>query len=330
MITYRKATDDDVRPALDLALNVFMEFEAAEYEPEATQRFKADVVYNETAIQNWINGASSMYVACDGDKIVGVVGEKWDNGHINIVFVDGKYHRKGIATELMNYIVCDLKMRGFDKMTLFSSPYGLPFYLKYGFTPTDALQHSDGFIFTPMEYIPNEIWDVLDKDGNKTGRYAERGRKMATGDYHLCVHVWKHNGRGKWLIDKRAKKSPDDSCGGKWETTGGAAIAGDDSLTTALRETKEELGLDLDPAKGVLFRRFAREGFYGHTYLMDVWVFEHDCAIEDIRFKERETCDAMWVTADKIRELIRDKAFFSDVDLYFDDMVEKWRCGDNG
>ncbi len=46
MITYRKATADDIRPALDLALKVFMEFEAAEYEPEATLRFKADVVYN--------------------------------------------------------------------------------------------------------------------------------------------------------------------------------------------------------------------------------------------------------------------------------------------
>jgi len=77
MITYRKATANDVRPALDLALEVFLEFEAAEYEPEATPRFKTDVVYNETAIQNWINGVNSMYVACDGDKIVGVVGEKW-------------------------------------------------------------------------------------------------------------------------------------------------------------------------------------------------------------------------------------------------------------
>ena len=100
----------------------------------------------------------SMYVARDGDKIVCVVGEKWSNGHINIIFVEGHYHRRGIATKLMNHIVCDLKLRGFDKITLFSSPYGLPFYLQYGFTPTDVEQHSDGFIFTPMAYEPNEIF----------------------------------------------------------------------------------------------------------------------------------------------------------------------------
>ena len=83
--------------------------------------------------------------------------------------------------------------------------------------------------------------------------------------------------------------------------------------------------LDLDPAKGVMFRRFAREGFNGHTYLMDVWVFEYDCAIEDICFQKSETCEAMWATADKISELIKNNEFFSDVDLYFDEMDEKWK-----
>ncbi len=119
MITYRKASIDDIRPALDLSLKVFMEFEAAEYEQEATARFKSDVVYNDTAIQNWSLGLNSMYVACDDDKIVGVIGEKWGNGHINIVFVNASYQRRGIATELMNRMVCDLKLRGFNKITLF-------------------------------------------------------------------------------------------------------------------------------------------------------------------------------------------------------------------
>ena len=125
-ITYRKASADDVRPALDLALRVFLAFEAAEYEPEATRRFEADIVNNKAAVQNWERGTNSMYIAMDVDKIVGVIGEKWGNGHINLLFVDGQYHRAGIATELMNRMICDLKLRGFNKITLFSSRYGLP------------------------------------------------------------------------------------------------------------------------------------------------------------------------------------------------------------
>ena len=325
MITYRKATANDVRPALDFALRVFMEFDAPDFEPVYTINFKKGVMENDAYIERLLSNENLMFVALDGDKIVGMVAERND-GEILLLFVDGAYHKQGIATVLLSDMICALKLQGFDKITLESSPSAIPFYLKYGFRQRDDTESKYGFVYTPMEYIPNEIWDVLDSNGNKTGLFHERGRPMNAGDYHLCVHVWKHNGRGEWLIDKRTHKTSGDINGGKWETTGGAAIAGDDSLTAALRETKEELGLDLDPAKGVLFRHFAREGFYGHTYIMDVWVFEHDCTITDIHFDERETCEAMWATAGQIRRLLRDNEFFSDVDLYFDGMVDEWRA----
>ena len=328
MITYRKATADDVRPALDLALQVFIEFEADDYEPEALTRFKADVVNNQEVIRLWTSGERLMFVALDGNKIVGVIGEKWNNGHINIVFADGKYHRRGIATELMNRMVCELKLRGFNKITLFSSPYGLPFYKNYGFIETGVEQKSDGFIFTPVAYEPKEIWDVLDKDGNKTGRYHERGRKVASGDYHLVVHVWKHNGKGEWLIDKRAPRYGRSDLDGKWETTGGCAIAGDDSLTAALREAKEELGLDLEPAKGTLFSRTARRGDNGHTWFEDVWVFEYNEPLESIAFDGSEVSEVMWSTTDKIREMMMAGEFLSkEIYPYFDELMEKWGSG---
>jgi 8-oxo-dGTP pyrophosphatase MutT (NUDIX family)/predicted GNAT family N-acyltransferase len=326
LIAYRKATVDDIIPALSLALRVFMEYEAPDCPPEGAGYYRSAIGAGIAAPDEYIASARIIFAALDGEKIVGVIVSRNDNSaaHISMLFVDGAYHRRGIGTELTNRMVCEFKLRGFDKIALGASPYALPFYLKYGFKPTGNEESRNGLIAAPMEYVPGEIWDVLDKDGNKTGRYLERGRKMATGDYHLAVHVWKHNGKGEWLIDKRTPRNPDDVSDGKWETTGGAAVAGEDSLTAALRETKEELGLDLDPAKGAMFRSFTRERFYGHACLMHVWVFEHDCAIEDVRFQERETCEAMWATAGQIRQLARDNKFFSDVELYFDDMVEKY------
>ncbi|MCL2501248.1 MAG: NUDIX domain-containing protein [Defluviitaleaceae bacterium] len=165
-----------------------------------------------------------------------------------------------------------------------------------------------------------ELWDVLDKHGNKTGRLHERGKPLAPGDYMLIVHVWKHNGRGQWLIDKRAPRGYG-HMDGKWETTGGCAIAGDDSLTAALRETKEELGITLDPGKGTFYKRIPYENFF-----VDVWVFEHDCPIGDIVFQESETTAARWAAADEIRVMMaagdflvegRQGPFYP----YFDEMV---------
>ena len=327
MIAYRKATEEDVRPALDLALKVFLEFEAGEYEPEAVARFKGDIVFNQFAISNWMCGHTSMYVALDEDRIVGVVGEKGSNGHINILFVAGQYHHKGIGTRLMNHMICDLKLRGFDRITAFSSPYGQPFYRRYGFVETADVQHQDGFIFIPMEYSPKEIWDVYDSHGNMTGRFTERGRRLAPGDYHLVVQVWKHNGKGLWLIDRRSPRKHGWS--GMWETTGGSALAGDDSLTAALRETKEELGIDLDPNKGTLFKRLPRQEKDGHTWLLDVWVFEWAGSIHDIEFEDGETCEAAWASADTIQEMMATGQFIAAAETYpyFEELAQRWAKG---
>ncbi len=319
----RQADPGDVLPALNLALRVFMEFEAPEYEQGAVDKFKADCVENKEYIENYTSNKHSMFIAVDNEEIVGIVNER-GNGRISMLFVDGEHHRQGIATALMERIVCELKLRRINKIVLHSSPYGVPFYKHFGFKATDSEQKIDCFTVTPMEYTPNEIWDVLDENGNKTGRYAERGRRMATGDYHLVVHVWKHNSKGEWLIDKRAPRVSD-TLGGMWESTGGSAVAGDDSLTAALRETKEELGIDLDPKEGMLFRRTARKGINGHTWFQDVWIFEHDCPIEAIKLQKGETCDAMWATADKIKDMIMAGEFLgNEFYPYFDEMMEMY------
>ncbi len=41
----------------------------------------------------------------------------------------------------------------------------------------------------------------------------------------------------------------------------------------------------------------------------DVWVFEHNCSIDDIVFQPNETCDAMWADAGKIIELMNSGEF---------------------
>ena len=83
-----------------------------------------------------------------------------------------------------------------------------------------------------------ELWDILDKNGNVTGRVHERGKPMNKGEFHLEVYVWIENDNGEYLISQRSlnKTFPN-----MWECTGGNAVVGDDSLTTALKEAKEEL-----------------------------------------------------------------------------------------
>ena len=41
---------------------------------------------------------------------------------------------------------------GVSKIRLGSSQHAVPFYLNYGFVPTDVEQHKYGAIWTPMAY----------------------------------------------------------------------------------------------------------------------------------------------------------------------------------
>jgi 8-oxo-dGTP pyrophosphatase MutT (NUDIX family) len=177
----------------------------------------------------------------------------------------------------------------------------------------------------PTWYLAKyELWDVYDKDRNKTGRLHERGKPMATGDYHIIVHVWKRNTKGEWLIDKRAPRCSISKSDGLWEMTGGCALAGDDSLAAALRETKEELGIDLNPQSGELFSTTAHQWEDGHTAFVDVWVFDCDIPIENIAFSQREVTGVMWAAADEIKTMIASGEFL-DCCPYFDEMV-KWKA----
>lgn len=137
-----------------------------------------------------------------------------------------------------------------------------------------------------------ELWDIYDENRNLTGRHHRRGDFLAPGEYHLVVHVWVRNSRGQFLITKR---SPNKGFPNLWETTGGSALAGDDSLTAALREMREETGLQLDPGRGERVLSYR-----GDDYFSDVWLFRQDFELKDVVLLEGETCDVMYADKEKI------------------------------
>lgn len=152
-----------------------------------------------------------------------------------------------------------------------------------------------------------EFWDIVDENGNKTGRLHQRGKSMQKGEYHLSVSVWILNSNGEFLISKRTstRTSPN-----MWETTGGSAIAGEDSLTAVLREAKEELGITFDPRNGRLFKcyTYPHSSGDGSAYI-NVWIFRQEVDISTVVLQPEETCDAIWASKEKIKQMIEDGAF---------------------
>ena len=146
----RLATDDDIVPALDLAWRMFVKYDSPDYGVEHTERMRV-------AIEDRLNDFSIymqrlLVVALVDGKVVGML-ETYGTNRISLLFVDSAYQRKGIATAMMNKIVCELKQRGYDRIVLNSSPYGLSFYEHFGFSVVEEEKNPDTPWKTPMLYI---------------------------------------------------------------------------------------------------------------------------------------------------------------------------------
>lgn len=165
-----------------------------------------------------------------------------------------------------------------------------------------------------------ELWDLLDKNGHPTGRLHTRGTSMPKDAYHLEVCVLIENSQGQYLISQRA---PNKTFPNMWECTGGSAIAGDDSLTTAIKEVQEELGITLSPHNGRLLKQRIPCRGPGCQGLVDVWLFRQNIDISTVTLAQGETCSVMWATRDEINRMIDAGTFATGgIFVYLDDLLK--------
>jgi len=154
-----------------------------------------------------------------------------------------------------------------------------------------------------LQSAKDELWDIYDIERNLSGRTHRRADPLPAGDFHLVVYVWLLNSKGEFLITKRA---PNKGYPNMWECTGGSAVAGDNSLTAAIREVKEEIGLDIKSENGECLFTITRD-----NSISDVWLFRQDFSLDDVILQENETIDAKYALPDEIRTMVRNGSFIA-------------------
>ncbi len=153
-----------------------------------------------------------------------------------------------------------------------------------------------------ISHSADELWDVYDIDRRPLDKTHRRGEPLPEGEYHLIVLVLLQNDRGELLITRRA---PNKGFPNMWEFTGGSALAGDDSLTSALREMREETGIELDPQNG---RIIAQEQAWSDAF-GDLWLFRQNFDLDTIVLQENETTAARAATRKEILRMIDEGEF---------------------
>jgi isopentenyldiphosphate isomerase len=92
--------------------------------------------------------------------------------------------------------------------------------------------------------MSEEIFDIVNERDEVVGQNTRR-EVHARGLWHRAVHVLVFNARGEVFLQKRSMKK--DIAAGKWDSSASGHLdSGEDYDACAVREVREELGLDLE------------------------------------------------------------------------------------
>lgn len=165
-----------------------------------------------------------------------------------------------------------------------------------------------------------ELWDLYDANRNIIGEHI-RGEELPENGYHLVVHIWLKNKNGQYLIAQRAATREHNPL--KWECQGGSVLKGEDSCRAAMREVKEEVGVDLQKENGKVVFSKTRHYVDGKKFndIMDVWLFEYNGDVDLKKATTDEVADTKWMYPEEIKELYKENKLVWTLEYFFDKIV---------
>lgn len=161
-----------------------------------------------------------------------------------------------------------------------------------------------------------ELFDIVDEKGEPTGFIKERTKVHEDGDLHRTSHVWivRDNAEGGLDVLLQKRSANKDSHPGCYDISSAGHIpAGVDYVTSALRELKEELGIDVkaDELEERWMRRIAyTDVFHGkifrdHQVTRVYRLKKNDIEIEKLMVQEEEIESVMWMAYEACIEAVK-------------------------
>lgn len=164
-----------------------------------------------------------------------------------------------------------------------------------------------------------EKWDAYNSDFERIdGKILIRGKEkeIPAGVYHLVCDVLVKHIDDSYLLMKRDYKK---AYGGMWEATaGGSALMGETPLQCAVRELKEETGIDALSLTevGTEFSEDTHAVYVEFLCITD-WDKNH------IQMQEGETVDYKWVSREELIAMNRNELVTKRMQKYLDDWMER-------
>ncbi len=154
-----------------------------------------------------------------------------------------------------------------------------------------------------MEFI-----DILDEFGNPTGVIKRKEEAHAQGLWHKTVHIWCVNSKNEILLQYRSAKMV--NWPNRWDiSVGGHIDSGETEAVAALREIKEEIGVDIDVSELELISTIKHQSItnnqtYFDNEFSDIYLVRLDLSLNELQKQEAELDDLKWVKISEFKKMI--------------------------
>ena len=151
-----------------------------------------------------------------------------------------------------------------------------------------------------------EILDIYTRDGKYLGTKTRKEcHSENPGYYHKPVWIWIVNDNGEFLVQKRANSKK--WFPGYWDIpSAGHLDAGEKSIDGAIRETKEELGIETKPEDYKFIGEYISDTTWeiGQVYLLKI-----NNKTEDMKLQEEEVRRVKWADQEEILKMLQEGIF---------------------
>ncbi len=148
----RWARQDEWEAAMKMIWRTFLTFEGKDYTEEGINNF-LDFITDADLYSAFLRGEYQLMVALDGQEVIGA-GSVRNGNHLSLLFVDEKYHRRGVGRAILTTLCDYLKNETGERyMSLTAAPYAVNFYRRLGFRVVRPEEQYSGIRVTAMEKV---------------------------------------------------------------------------------------------------------------------------------------------------------------------------------
>lgn len=158
----------------------------------------------------------------------------------------------------------------------------------------------------------DEYIDIVTPEGKPTGKIALKSEAHKNGWYHNTIHLWLYTKQSEILLQQRSHKKAIHPL--LWDVSAAGHIdAGETFIDAALRETKEEIGLQLQAKDLTQIGTKRHESSYNNGAIKDnefhqVFIAELNASLNDLIPQEDEVEALKLVTFNRFEILLENSA----------------------